>query len=73
MCVDIHMLGLCGKDSSRTGSARLFIENRDYSYRYTVDDLKIKNGWEEADIWLPCGRKLMNNVDLDEPIFLDHV
>ena len=31
----------------QTGNVCLFFENKDYSYRYTWDD--IKNGWKETD------------------------
>ena len=58
--------------STELGTSILVIENKDYSYRHTWMTLK----WlERSRTWIPCGRKkLMKNVDLDEPTsFLDHV
>ena len=55
----------------RLGNVCLFVEYKDYSYRYTWMTSK-KSGKKQnmAPVW----KKLMKNVDLDEPTsFLDHV
>ena len=83
ICMDIHWQDCYGKDNSRKfywnldgkkyqiGNVCLFIENKDYSYRFSW----MTYTWlERSRMWLPCGRELMKNVDLDEPTsFLDHV
>ena len=84
ICTDTHLLGNCGKDSSRKfcwsldekkdqiGNVCLFIENK----YYFCQKLWMTSKWlERSRIWLPCGRNWKKRkVDLDEPTsFLDHV
>ena len=54
----------------RIGNVCLFTENKDYSYRYAW----MTSSWlEGSGVWL-LWKKLMQNVDIDEPTsFLDHV
>ena len=60
-----------GLEKYRIGNVSSFIENKDYSYRYTWMTCK----WlKESRILSPRWRKLMKLVDLGEPTsFLDHV
>ena len=54
----------------QVGSVCLFIENEDYSYRYTWTTKKNGKKQNMAPMW----KTLVKNVDLDEPTsFLDHV
>ena len=83
ICTDTHLLDCCVKDSSRKfcwnldpkkykiENVCLFIENKDYCYRFSWMASKwlVKEA-EYGTIW----KKLMKNVDLDEPTsFFDHV
>ena len=65
ICTDTNLLVSCGRDSSkkfhwnldgrkcRIGNVFLFIENKDYSYRY----MWMTSKWlERSKIWLSCGR-----------------
>ena len=82
ICTVTHSLVSCGEAISKCsvgtwmgkkyliGDVCLFIENRDYSYRYTWMTLK-RSGKEQK--MAPTRKQLMNNVDLDEPTsFLHH-
>ena len=61
-----HQQDSCGKDNStevplilgwerkcQIGNVCLFIENKDYSYRYTW--MTLKNGWKDSRIWIQYG------------------
>ena len=81
---DTHMLDCCAKDSSRKFCWNLDgethqIENVCFAHRKqwlfsseNVDDMKMAG--KRNRMWLPMWKKLMKNVDLDEPMsFLDHL
>ena len=42
-----------GWESTELGMSQLFVENKDYSYRYTW---MVSKWLERNTIWLPCGR-----------------
>ena len=78
-----HLLDCSGKDKLkmfywnwdgkkyRIGNVCLFIENKDFSYRYLVDDIQMAGRKQHLN---PMWQKPMKMVDLEEPTsFLDHV
>ena len=77
------MQASCGEDSVRmfywdqegktfrTLSVSSFAEHKDRAYRYMWNDTQMAGGKQNLS---PMWKKLMKNVDLDEPTsFLDHV
>ena len=83
ICTGTHLRHSYGKDNWRKfcwkldgekyqiWNVCLFIENKDYSYRYPWDDIKMAGKKQNM---APMWKKLGKNVDLDEPTsFLDHV
>ena len=82
ICMDTHLQDCCGKDSLKKlcwnlggespelGMSFLFIENKDFSYRYTWMTSKLLNG---SRIRPPCGRNWWKTLILMNPHhFLDH-